>query len=330
MPDLLTKRPAVLIRGGLPPPVKRVLGDVWRYGRDRLHYLRGKRILRRYSAHHRAARRLFERDSGVAPPAANGIEELGVVVVRPGEPGHLLTLPDGHLDAVARVARCARERLGEAAHTRDVRSEGALLAVQLVHPLDALPVDALEAIAAPIVSGLQRTLFSSYAIVDRVYVYRTVVTDERARARASWLWHYDNHPRQVVKVLIYLTDVDEDAAPFEYLRRRDVLAAVSGMPITPMHGDSRLTDADVRRLAAAGHEPYRIVGSAGTTIVFDSNVVHRARFARSRCRDVLTLQIRPITFRPDCAIHPRWTGSFRHYDVNERPDDLALREKPDF
>jgi hypothetical protein len=127
----------------------------------------------------------------------------------------------------------------------------------------------------------------------------------------------------MLKVMVYLSDVDEDSAPFEYLRHRDSGRPVYGAPLAPMHHHSRIAPGVVDGYLANGHETHRVTGPRGTVIVFDDNVIHRATLARSAARDVVVCQVRPVLFEARPRIDSQWTGSFQHHNVNRSPYDLA-------
>jgi hypothetical protein len=198
---------------------------------------------------------------------------------------------------------------------------GEIITAQLIDPLD-LP--GLAAVCDPLMDAIEQQLYRAYVLVDKVYVYRSLVTKQLPRA--SWLWHYDNHPREVLKVMIYLTDVDEASAPFEYLRGPDGQPAM-GEPLAPLYGNSRLPADRYEHYRASGYEPARVTGPRGTTIIFDDNILHRATLAASADRDVVVFQIRPTTFASAPRIDRRWTGSFLHHDIHADPTDLTPRLK---
>ena len=191
--------------------------------------------------------------------------------------------------------------------------------------LDPFIIEGLHDLCEPLLQQLERTVYGSYAIVDKLYVYRSPVS--RQVPSASWLWHFDNHPREVLKVMVYLTDVDEGTAPFEYLREQLSGRPLPGSPLVPRFGHSRVADDEIERCVASGWERRVVTGPRGTILVFDDNIVHRATLARRAHRDVIVFQVRPADFKATPHIDPRWTGTFLHYNVNSDPCDLAPRRK---
>jgi len=312
-------------RESIPAPVRKPLGRIWRRGLALGNHARGWNVAREYRSHYQEARRLFERDGHRHDPLRPALQEVGVHVIRADTPQeNLIDLPADYQANVARVSRAARSAFDRATGVRLVTSVPGqeIISIQLDAPLE---IDGLVELSEPIMHGLERRVFGSYVLIDKVYVYRSPVS--AATPRASWVWHYDNHPREVLKVMIYLTDVTEGSAPFEYLRDMHTGRPVPGAPIAPLHVRSRVDDSRVARWLGNGCRSTAVVGPAGTMIVFDDNVIHRGTIARERHRDVLVFQVRPAAFRAEPHLDRRWTGSFQHIDVNGDPYDITPRVK---
>ena len=313
-----------------PPGVIRALRYAGRRCREAWPLLRGALISQRYRHHYRRARRAY-RAAGLPVTVTVPLQSLGVRAVRPGDHDSLLALPP---DFAARVAHGAAAALDEAEKCdlypaaapgdRATRTDqiaaaarGEVISIKLREPF---AIAGLSELCDPLIDELERTVYGSHVIVDKVYVYRRPAS--RQSPGASWLWHFDNHPREMIKVMVYLTDVGEDQAPFEYVcdaEGRPVL----GAPLAPLHGDSRVAAEQVARVVANGGRRVVVTGPAGTVIVFDDNVVHCGTLARVGHRDVVVLQVRPATFRATPRLDPRWTGSFGHLNFNRDPRQLT-------
>jgi hypothetical protein len=214
-------------------------------------------------------------------------------------------------------------RSGIAERTADVTAvqRGEVISLQLREP-ENLP--GLEGLARALLPQIETHVYGAHVIVDKVYVYRNLIA--RQREQVSWLWHYDNHPTPLLKLMVYLTPVTPDRAPFEYIRH-----VQSGRPLMfdpyPLLGNSRVPHERVNEYFENGYAVQQAVGPIGTAILFDDNVLHRATLARTEHRDALVFQIRPAAFRPDSYIDPRWTGSFGHDDFNHDPTDYSAHRK---
>lgn len=307
--------------------------------REGSHYLKGKNILRRYSAHYRQARRVFEAEGTRSEIAIESLRELGVRSVVPGGIQNLIDLPDDYAAAVARVSMAAGKLFERPANcrffpplpaapvgerTEDIPAimNGEVITVQLRNPFK---LDGLMALGARIMPQIERKVYGSHAIVDKVYVYRSPVS--RQEPSASWIWHFDNLPHEVLKVMIYLTDVTDGCAPFEYIRNTRSAIPLIGAPVAPFYGHSRIANDEVTQRLNKGYERCRVTGPAGTMLVFDQNVVHRGTLATESHRDALVFQVRPATFRVAPYIDRRWTGSFQHLEINRDPRELTPQER---
>ena len=317
---------------------KAVLRPLYTPPRAAVHYVRAIRIARAYAKNHQVARDLFRAEGKTPDPIVPDLSNVGVHTVATRNADGRLSTPADFGDRVRAVAEevdCRfrspqgsmflppvdRSALPDRTADMDAVKQGLIISQQLKDPLG---VPGVETLCAELLPAIERQVFGCYVIVDKVYIYRNLVS--RQPPQASWLWHYDNHPTEVLKLMIYLTDVTERTAPLEYLRHRESHKALNFVP-RPMLGDSRISPSRVQRYLDNGYEAHKATGPRGTTILFDDNVVHRANIAENAHRDVLVYQLRPTTFRPRARIDRCWTGSFEHVDVNPDPDDYSVRPK---
>ena len=322
------------IKSLLPRPVRRPLGSVWRTFQTLFYYLRGKKILFNYTRHYHLAQRTYKEVCGETHPAVNSIREVGVRVISFGGTGNVIDLPDDYLELVHRVSEDVKSCLGRSKEcsffpglpdgpiperTEDIPAirNGEVISIQLKNPL---AIAGLEDLCRPIMRELERKIYGAYLTVEKVYLYRSPVSSQTPRV--SWLWHFDNHPYEVLKVMIYLTDVGDQSAPFEYLRSPELAEPVAGSPIAPLYGHSRIPQKKLTRYLEKGFVRHKVIGPKGTMILFDNDVIHRGNLASQTCRDVVIFQVRPIAARLSPYVDPRWTGSFQHADFNLDPEDV--------
>jgi hypothetical protein len=302
--------------------------------RTSLFYLRGKKILLDYTWHYQRARRIFRHGGFTAAPAVKSVREVGVRVISSGGKDGLIELPDNYPELVDRVSESAKRRLDRSQdcsffpalpeqplpeRTEDIPAvrNGEVIMMRLKDPF---AVDGLEELCFPIMQELERKVYGAHVMADKVYVYRSPVS--RQTPRGSWLWHFDNHPYEVLKVMIYLSDVGEHSAPFEYLRSPGPGGSVAGSPIAPLYGHSRIPRKAFARHLEKGVVRQKVTGPKGTLILFDNDVIHRGNLAAQASRDVLIFQVRPAAARLRPYVDPRWTGSFQHADFNLDPGDV--------
>jgi hypothetical protein len=291
---------------------------------------RAQLILSAYRAHYAQARRRYGRTTD----AAASVYDVGVSVLEPDRGGIIRLAPDFliRVQVVADAAAAALDRtdrcdfhpqvaapLSPSTQMVDEVRSGEVISIKLRDPLR---LDGLSELCEPLLEQIEQQVYRSAVIVDKLYVYRSVVS--RRQPQASWLWHFDNHPREMLKVIIYLTDVDDGSAPFEYLCGHDG-RPVRGGPIGPLARDGRVPMAAIQDRLAAGARCEAVTGPQGTVLLFDDNVIHRATLATRRHRDVIVLQLRPASIPTRPRLGPKWTGSFDHHDFPPNPWRYAAR-----
>jgi len=130
---------------------------------------------------------------------------------------------------------------------------------------------------------ISNKIFNCNFTTNRISLYKSIYSDSSV-VENTWRWHWDNNPRPHIKLFIYLTDVDEGTAPFSYLKN------VSGEAIkmesskispkkqqAPKYKDSRIPDDFLeQKRKKEGFFIENVYGKAGTFIVFDPNIIHRA------------------------------------------------------
>jgi hypothetical protein len=125
-------------------------------------------------------------------------------------------------------------------------------------------------------------LWSKLSYVDQWY---TRPNPEAAARVASQRWHRDYNDKHLLKVFLYMTDVDAGAGPFEYVpgsmiggsRFADLFPwQIFGEDLYPPEGElQRNIPPDASRL---------LTGPAGTLILCDTTGFHRGGFATERPR----------------------------------------------
>lgn len=106
----------------------------------------------------------------------------------------------------------------------------------------------------------------------------------QAEARESQLWHRDREDHYILKMFVYLSDVDEAAGPFTYARGSHNKGRLRREPeATSLSGVMRSDDAQM----AAAVPPERwlkAVGPKGTIVFADTRGYHKGGLARDRDR----------------------------------------------
>jgi hypothetical protein len=111
-------------------------------------------------------------------------------------------------------------------------------------------------------------------------------------------WHRDNEDRNIVKLFLHLSDVDETAGPLTYLRGSQPGGPLGSLfPTVPPSGsyppDGALAACVTPEATAA------CTGAAGTMVLFDACGLHRGGRATGRPRTLLV-----ATYASDAALDP--------------------------
>jgi hypothetical protein len=127
-------------------------------------------------------------------------------------------------------------------------------------------------------------MWSKLQYVDLWYSIPQPATAQRAE---SQLWHRDHNDRQLLKVFLYLVDVDEATGPFEF---------VAGSQPGGRHEQAwpwwpgptrRIPDEDLRNRIPAG-DVRTFTGEAGTMLFCNTSGLHRGGYATARPRVLAT------------------------------------------
>ena len=187
----------------------------------------------------------------------------------------------------------------------------------------------LEEVCQEILPQIESNIFKSYVYLYGLYTYRNQPCEEEPRA--SWLWHYDNHPKEVLKMMIYLTDTHEDTGCFEILTDKSG-EAIKKETLRIDHkswqsNHSRVVGKELEDYMKAGSKIKKITGNKGTICLFDNNIIHRASTAKRGYRDAIVLMFRPWNKKIRPYISKDYTGSNNHRDVFKNPEFFGAKKK---
>jgi hypothetical protein len=117
-------------------------------------------------------------------------------------------------------------------------------------------------------------------------IWHTFAT--RSKPRESQLWHRDREDLYILKVFIYLRDVDLGAGPFTYARGTHRKGLAQQEPQYFLEGGVKRTE-DSQMAAVVPPERWTVgTGAAGTIIFADTNGYHRGGLARTSDRVMYT------------------------------------------
>jgi hypothetical protein len=128
-----------------------------------------------------------------------------------------------------------------------------------------------------------------YSRVSYYNIWHTFATP--VQARATQLWHRDPEDRYILKVFLYLSDVDDGAGPFTYAAGSHPKAKLRREPASAVDGDGARRSDDRQMAEAIPAERWvKGTGPKGTLIFADTRGYHKGGLARERDRLLYTCQ----------------------------------------
>ena len=194
----------------------------------------------------------------------------------------------------------------------------------------------IEELAEIILPEVEKTVFNCNVQAMAVYAYRTKTGNYDEKSVGSLSWHMDNHPKEIIKIMIYLDDVEEQNGAFQVLSKNNhghkaFTTRIDHIhweePCPPVWDPSRFSDEQIEDLNTAGYQPKKLTGPAGTAIIFDNNIIHRATFCEEKTRDVLTFMVKPTIKRIRPYISRKHTGTNYHVDTFVDPEFIGVTKK---
>lgn len=120
-------------------------------------------------------------------------------------------------------------------------------------------------------------------IYQGLVMRRDIANGRKAGVRQ---WHLDWEDRRMIKIIIYLNDVDTDGGPYEYISRHLTLKGMKSLK----YDNFGFVSDEAMEEAISRDNWQTCVGQAGTVVITDtSNVFHRAKPAIKDDRFAITL-----------------------------------------
>jgi hypothetical protein len=132
------------------------------------------------------------------------------------------------------------------------------------------------------VLGIANAYFGMYTRLRSYNVWHTFPT--KMEARESQLWHRDREDRLILKVFVYLSDVDEGAGPFTYAPGTCLKQRRWPEPAFQVEGnDRRSTDAQMAD-SIPPEKWMKALGPRGTIVFADTHGYHKGGHAQESDR----------------------------------------------
>jgi hypothetical protein len=141
----------------------------------------------------------------------------------------------------------------------------------------------------------------------------TIPMPRSVRPSSSQRWHRDEEDRKLVKVFLYLNDVDASAGPFTYLKHSHTTGKWRNLfPMVPPRGSLRMPPNEDEYIPKS--DVIAATGKAGTMIFCDTTGLHKGGLATEKNRFMCTL-VYTSSASP-------WPIRYR-YPTEFRPENLS-------
>jgi hypothetical protein len=144
-----------------------------------------------------------------------------------------------------------------------------------------------------------------------------------APAMRSQLWHRDREDKGIIKVFLYLDDVDEGAGPFTYAPGTHLHGSIKTEPPSFLEGAARKNPRSTDDQMATVVPPEKWVkalGTKGTVIFADTAGYHKGGLARERDRILFNL----MYVSPASTAQVSFTGLAKGYKPADNDTKMAL------
>lgn len=178
-------------------------------------------------------------------------------------------------------------------------------AIATIRSKECHDIEGIEALAEKVMPEVEKYIYGSYVEVASSFTEMKFVT--KNIITKGGLFHSDRHYEDTVRMIIYMNDVNEDNAPFEYLLHKETKKTcrikTADHPLYTKNG--RIPEELLQNYLNQGYERIKVIGKKGTIILFDSKIIHKANTPKIGSRIVLILPIRPSLGKSIRYVDPR-------------------------
>jgi hypothetical protein len=163
-------------------------------------------------------------------------------------------------------------------------------------------IEGLNSFCYSIIDQLEQKYFNSYVKIENLHILKN---KKFVPLESSWVWHYDDCPKEFLKFAVYLNEVTDNNGPMQIVvdnkgtppvieSYRDHPGAIKGIP-TPVFPKSRVPQSHVDSILNNGGMVKSLTGKAGTNFLFTPNIIHRGTVPNpsSDPRTAIFMFIRP-------------------------------------
>tara|TARA_R110002074_G_scaffold210644_1_gene379839 strand:+ start:1930 stop:2739 length:810 start_codon:yes stop_codon:yes gene_type:complete len=190
--------------------------------------------------------------------------------------------------------------------SKKLDSEKGVLNSRFVKYLDDWrDIEEIYQLANLIMPRIEKDVFHCNLKIEFVLPYKN--KKDTPSKSASWLWHYDDCPREYLKFAIYLNETNKNNGCFQYIDSAETTPLMPSSrlyddynlnPAQHFHG-SRIPEYYIENLLKNGAREKSLVGPAGTNFLFTPNIIHRGTIPdpKTQAREAIMFFIRPSVER---------------------------------
>lgn len=168
-------------------------------------------------------------------------------------------------------------------------------------PIGVLGEEVLDLFRGPADHAIRLHLNSFYRL-HQVKCYRSIPAENPIGA---WLWHTDNYPPEVKKIMLYLTDCNPENGVTSFISLEHTAKLQRAGYFGVNHGERRGDlESYARDLGVDIDVKWNSI-KAGSAILFEVNTLHRANIPRLGFRDVVTFTLMPSPIAWDVELARR-------------------------
>jgi hypothetical protein len=254
------------------------------------------------------------------PSKSSNLYEFKLEITNPLNKNGFLQFPEDYLDIIDRVHKKFALLLDDPKNLAIHRDPKIDFGIRLK---DILDFEELNELAEIILPQIENKIYGCNIFLEGVYCYRNVFRD--APLRSSWLWHYDNDPKEYLKVMIYLTDVSSSDGPMGVILN-DSGEAIKMETSKVDYKNWHTKNSRVNPKNILNSNPFLITGPRGTVSIFDSNIVHKAMVPeKEKFRDVIVFYVKPSKDSERPYVNPKYCQSWdcAHTHCNPEHREVA-------
>ena len=166
--------------------------------------------------------------------------------------------------SAARTAANETGKIGSKTFNRELLGSHPVLDPQVIYARFALQNPILQ---------IANAYFGMYTRLRYYNVWHTFAT--QAEARESQLWHYDREDRQILKLFVYFSDVDDGAGPFTYADGSHPKKKLRRLPASFLEGGVRRSTDQQMAEVVPPEQWIKCTGSKGTIVFADTRGYHK-------------------------------------------------------